>query len=641
MTQLLLASWWRPDWASVAVAVAVFLVLLVRRNAPPDLLFLGGMVAVTLLGIITPAQALEGFSNPAVLVIGALFVSAAGLRRTGVLDWVGHTLLGSARTENTALARLAATVVAISAFVINTPVVVMFLPVVVDWCRQRQISPSRLLIPLSYLTILGGVCTLIGTSTTLVVNGLLQTAHREQEIRVEQQAESGELSGEALSEERQRIASLRPLGLFEIGRVGLPCAIVGTIYLLLFSRRLLPNRMNLIEKLGEQRREYLVEMMVRPECRLIGQTVESAGLRHLPGLFLIEIDRGGDTITPVTPEDVIHPNDRLIFTGVVSTIVDLEKIPGLVPAADMTYEIDPKMGHRRHLTEAVISNSSPLVGRSVREVNFRQLYNAAVVAVHRNGRRLTNKVGDTNLQPGDTLLLQTRTEFVQTHRNNRDFYLVSAVEGAQPRRHDRAWVAALLFLFLILWMVAAGWLGEQPGLAALGSRPVAALAVAGLMVVARCVPIAAARTVIDLRVLLTIVGALGLGRALTESGAAHNIATALVDGVGASQPMLLLVIVYVVAMIFTEMVTNNAVAAMLLPLAVAVATTAGHDPRPFIMAIGLAASLTFLTPIGYQTNLIVMGPGGYRPLDYLRIGGPLAAIVATTAIVLIPVVWPF
>jgi len=636
-----LAEWVRPDWVSVAVAIAVFVVLMTRRNAPPDLLFLGGLVTVTLLGAITPAQALEGFSNPAVLIIGALFVAAAALRHTGVLDWVGHRLLGTAHTEGAALARLAATVVTGSAFIINTPVVVMFLPVVVDWCRRRRISPSRLLIPLSYLAILGGVCTLIGTSTTLVVNGLLETAHRDAVVDLDAAIKSGSLSESELDWQRRRTDALRTLGLFEIGRVGLPCAIVGTLYLLLFSRRLLPNRSELIEKLGEQRREYLLEMLVMPECRLIGQTVEAAGLRHLPGLFLIEIDRHGDTITPVTPDDVIHPHDRLIFTGVVSTIVDLEKIPGLVPAADMTYEVRPSVRQSRHLTEAVISNSSPLVGRTAREINFRRLYNAAVVAVHRNGQRLTNKVGDTRLQPGDTLLLQTRAEFTQSHRNNRDFYLVSAVEGSQPRRHDRAWVATLLFLLLVVWMVAAGWLKSISGLSGFGSRPVAAIAVAGLMIAARCVSIGEARSVIDMRVLLTIVGALGLGKALTESGAASSIATFLVNQVGAGQPMLLLIIVYLVATIFTEMITNNAVAAMLFPLAVAVASAARVDPRPFVMAIALAASLAFLTPIGYQTNLIVMGPGGYRPTDFLRIGGPLAALVAITSLLLIPQMWPF
>lgn len=615
-----------PDaWISLVVTVVVFATLLRRRNAPPDVLFLAGVVAVVLFGVITPRDAFEGFANTAVLTIGALFIVAEGLRSTGVLDWVGHKLLGRARTEGSALARLAMTVPAASAFMITTPIVAMLSPVVVDWCRQRSISPSRLLIPVSFLAILGGVCTLIGTSTTLVVNGLVGV-HRAQAVE----------NGVA----EDVLVGLRSMGFFEIGMVGLPCAIVGTIYMLLFARRLLPDRTELIEKLGEERREYLVEMLVQPECRLIGQTVEAAGLRHLPGLFLIEIDRDSDIITPVTPEDVIRKNDRLIFTGVVATIVDLEKIPGLVPAADRTYEFHPSQRQLRHLTEAVVSISSPLVGRTVREANFRQLYNAAVVAVHRNGERLTNKIGDIQLQPGDTLLLQTRTEFAQSFRNSRDFSLVSVVEGAEARRHDRVWIAAGLVAILVVWMTAVSWLPKEGPLAGIASYPVAAITIAGLMIATRCVQPAEARAAIDLRVLLTIVGALGLGRALTVSGAAERIAGGLVSIVG-DNPMLLLAMVYLVSMVFTEMVTNNGVVAMLIPISIAVAAAGHLSPRPFIMAVAIAASLSFITPIGYQANLMVMGPGGYRPSDYMKVGLPLALLMAITALLIIPNVWAF
>lgn len=615
-------------WISLLVTIAVFVVLQRRRNAPPDLLFLGALVFVTITGVIRPEQALRGFANPAVITVGALFVVATGLRTTGVLDWVGHRLLGTAQTEGSALRRLAVSALPASAFVNNTPVVVMMVPVVVDWCRRRSISPSRLLIPLSYLTILGGVCTLIGTSTTLIVNGLLINAYSD--------ARNDASPGAA-----EFAAALRPMHMFEIGYVGLPCAIVGMCVLLLLARRFLPNRTELIQRLGKHRREYLVEMLVMPECRLIGQSVEAAGLRHLPGLFLIEIDRDGDTITPVTPEDIIHANDRLIFTGIVETIVDLEKIPGLVPAADMTYEFQPSQRSRRHLTEAVVSNASPLIGTTIREANFRQLYNAAVVAVHRNGARLPSKIGDVRMQAGDTLLLQTRTEFVDNFRNSRDFYLVSGVEGSQARRHDRAWLAAALMGLLVLWLSASSWIDRLGPWAGFSSPAIAAVAVGGLMVLTRCVPIGEARTAIDLRVLLTIAGALGLGTALDQSGAARTIAHVLVGEFGSGNPFLLMVLIYILAAVFTELVTNNAVAAMLFPLAVATAAASGYSPRPFVMAVALGASLPFLTPVGYATNLLVMGPGGYRPVDYLRMGLPMALAVGVVAIFLIPRVWPF
>lgn len=613
------------QFVALAVAAGILVALQRRRGATVDLLFLGGLVIVTLAGVITPKQALVGFAEPAVLTIGALFAIAAGLRTTGVLDWLGNKLLGRAKDEFGALWRLAVTIVPASAFLLNTPLVAMMAPVVVDWCRRFKVSPSRLLIPVSYLTILGGVCTLIGTSTTLVVNGQLASSYPEH------------LAG----------TKAGPLTFFELGWAGVPCAVVGTLYMLLIARRLLPNHTELVEQLGEHRREYLLEMLVQPHCRLAGQTVEQAGLRQLPGLFLIEIDREGDIITPVTPHDAIHAGDRLIFTGVVTTIADLEKIPGLVPAADTTYEFEPRSQTRRQLTEAVLSRTSPVIGQTVREANFRQRYNAAIVAVHRNGVRLTNKIGNIALEPGDTLLLQTRSDFVDQFRHNRDFYLISQVGGSSARRHDRALIAAALFVLLIAWMAVSGLIPEASPLAGFTSRAVAALAVLTLMVATRCLTISEARSAVDLQVLITIAAAIGLGVALKESGAAGTVASALVGGITqlgiaeAWRPYVLLAVVYLLGMIFTEMITNIAVAVMLIHIAVGTATAATYDPRPFVIAITLSASLSFITPIGYQTNLMVMGPGGYRPRDFFRVGAPLALLTMITALLIIPQVWPF
>ncbi|HCK42511.1 MAG TPA: hypothetical protein DHW22_12875, partial [Planctomycetaceae bacterium] len=263
---------------ALAITACIFLAMLRRRSIPIDLLFLSGLVLVSLTGVLTPQQALAGFSNKALIMIGALFAASAGLRATGALDWLGNRLLGGAETAQSALIRLAATVVPASAFVLNTPLVAMLAPVVVDWCRRRSISPSRLLIPLSYLTILGGICTLIGTSTTLVINGKLNAMLDKGGYEPEIMARIGELS------------------FFEITTVGVPLALVGLGYMLLIAPKRLPDRTELIEQLGEQRRDYLVDMQVQPNCPLIGKTVQDAGLRNLPGLFLIEIDRQGETI---------------------------------------------------------------------------------------------------------------------------------------------------------------------------------------------------------------------------------------------------------------------------------------------------------------------------------------------------------
>ena len=618
-------------WIALGTTIAVFVLMQWRRSVSVDLLFLSGLVVVTITGVLETEQALAGFSSNAVVLIGALFAASAGLRTTGVLDWVGSRLLGRATTERGALWRLTA-VAPVSAFVLNTPLVAMAAPVVVDWCRQRNISPSRLLMPLSYLTILGGVCTLIGTSTTLVINGKLAGLASDHQKNPELAERIGELS------------------FFEITAIGVPMACIGIVYLLIFALRRLPDRTELIQQFDERRREYLVEMHVRDTCPLIGKSVQDAGLRHLPGLFLIEIVRGDETITPVTPRDVIHRGDHLVFTGVVTTIADLERIPGLVPAVDSSFESVPAARVRRQLTEAVLSRTSPLIGKTVRETDFRKRYNAAVVAVHRNGERLTNKVGNIRLESGDTLLLQTRNEFVEAYRNSREFYLVSSVGSTAVRRHDRALVAGAIFVGLILWLtVCSLW----PDLLPWGNlmdphiHAIVAIGAVLAMIITRCMTAAEARSAIDLHVLITIGAALGLGQALDRSGAAQWLAHALVDsvvvvGVGPLwKPYILLAVIYLVSQLFTETITNVAVASIMLTVAVSVAVVGDYDPRPFIVAVTMAASLSFVTPIGYQTNLMVMGPGGYRPGDYWKLGWPLALLMTVTAIVLIPLVFPF
>ncbi len=614
---------------SLLAVLGVFLVLQLRRSTPVELLFVAALVLVTLAGIVTPTEALSGFASGPVLLIGTLFAAAAGLRTTGALDWIGGLLLGSATTEKAALRRLAL-VAPISAVVLNTPLVAMLAPVVIDWCRKRNVSPSRLLLPLSYLTILGGVVTVIGTSTTLVCNAQLA-----------KEKASGIYSGAFLEQ-------IREIGLLEIGAAGAPLALLGIVYLLTIGPKLLPDRSDMVQDFGEHRREYLVELMVQPTCPLIGKTVEEAGLRQLPGLFLIEISRGEEVLTPVTPSDVIVSHDRMVFTGVVETIADLERIPGLVPAVDLTYEFRPAEQTQRQLTEAVLSRTSPLIGRTVREANFRGRYNAAIVAVHRGGERLGTKIGDIRLEAGDTLLLQARMSFVDAHRNNRDFYLVSQVGGSSARRHDRALVAGGLFLLLIVWLIATTLSGANPAAWLDGSiKPLAGLAVVIAMIVTRCLTTSQARSAVDLQVLITIAAAMGLGAALQQSGAANWLASQIVGGVSYLQspealfPWLLLAAVYLASMLLTETITNVAVATIMIPLSISIANVAGLSPRPFLMAVAIAASLSFATPIGYQTNLMVMGPGGYQPRDYLRVGGPLAILIAVAAIALIGGIWSF
>ena len=585
-------------WLTLAV-VAVAFITLARNWAPPDLIFVAAGAVLAAAGVITTDEAFAGFANSGMLTVACLFIVVAGLRETGMLDYIGHQVLGSARSETGALWRLGGVVMPMSAFLNNTPIVAMFLPVVVDWCRKNDVSPSKLLIPLSFLTILGGTCTLIGTSTNLVINGLMLDQ------------------------------GMRGFTLFEIGKAGLPYAIIGFVYLLTIGRRLLPDRKELIEQLGESQREYLVEMGVKPGCRLAGATVETAGLRRLPGLYLVEIEREGVAISPVGPDEVIRANDQLTFTGIVSSIIELEKIPGLEPIADGAASEGPKQQRQRRLVEAVISPSCPVIGKTIREADFRAVYGAAVIAVHRAGKRVEQKIGDIELMSGDTLLMQTGSHFARAHRHNPDFYLVSDVEDWRPIRRDRAKVSLAIFVALLLLMTS-------------GSIPIllASTLAAVAMIATGCLSTGEARRSIEWQVLITIAASFGIGSAIKNSGLATAMATTLVDGTSAWGPIAALAVFYFLGSVLTEVITNNAVAVLLFPFCIETARIYGVNPEPFLIALVLSASASFMTPIGYQTNMMVYGPGGYRFGDFFRVGMPLNVILWIIAIPLITYFWP-
>jgi di/tricarboxylate transporter len=598
---------WEP-WFTVAVLILVF-VALFKNWGPADGILMGGALLCGLVGIITPEQAFSGFVNQGTLTIAALFIVAAAMRDTGALAGIGDWVFGRAKTEQAGLIRMALPVSTLSAFFNNTPIVAMLMPVVNDWCKKHGISPSRMLLPLSFVAILGGTCTLIGTSTNLAINGLMLDTVRDRPELAE---------------------SLRPVELFEVAWVGVPFVVIGIAYMMFIGRHLLPSRRDLIQKVEESPREYLADMQIQEACRLIGQGIEEAGLRHLPGLFLMDISRGDVVISPVRPEEVMQEGDILTFTGVVNTMVDLERIPGLVPVADANYEVRAAERRGKNLTEAVISPRSPLIGKSIRDADFRATYSAAVIAVHRGGERMQGRIGDIVLRAGDTLLLQTGDRFARVHHNDPDFYLVSAVKGSWAVRHEKANVALALMVLLVVLMA---W----------PSLPVvyAAFVVAGLMVLTRCISPVAARKSIDWPTVLTIGAAFGLGHALDESGAAGSIASFFVERAGAYDPHLLLFLVYLLTSMFAAMVSSKAAAVLMFPISLAVALSVGIDPRPFMMATMFAAASSFATPLGYPTNMMVYGPGGYRFTDFVRVGLPLNAVLTVVAIVLIPMVWPF
>jgi len=583
-------------WIAVAVVTGVFVFLAIGRH-PPHQILLAGLAVLVVSGVLDPAAAFAGFGNTGLITVGVLFVVAGGLRQTGALAYVLQSALGRPKSATRAQARLVPPVVVGSAFLNNTPVVAMLVPVVMDWCRSVGIRPSKLLIPLSYAAILGGLCTLIGTSTNLVVDGLL------------------------------RAGGYEGLGLFDIAWVGVPCAIVGVAYLLLAGPRLLPERTIQLTR-PEDPRQYTVEMAVSPNGPLVGKSIEEAGLRHLPGLYLMEIHRRNQLLAMVGPAEILEPGDQLVFVGMVESVVDVQRIPGLEPASKQVFKLD---AHRaeRIFAEAVVSPNCPLVGQTIRAGRFRNRYDAVVIAVSRGGERVAGRIGDIELHAGDALLLEAVPSFVEQQRNSRDFYLVSRLDGEGPPTTGQAPIAIAILLGMVL-TVATGLLDMLQG----------AIVAAAAMILTRCCSQETAQKGVDWPLLVAIGATFGLGAALQETGAAEALADVLLAPAGDS-PMLALILVYGVTMLLTELVTNNAAAIIVFPIALSTAAQLGVDQMPFVVAVMIGASCGFATPLGYQTNLMVYGPGGYRLGDFLKMGVPMNLLMWAVTCTLAPMIWPF
>ncbi len=583
-------------WYTIGI-VALTLGAMIRGIAGPDLIMMAGLFALAAAGVLTPKETFQGFANEALWAVGVLFIVSAGLRGTGALEPLVERFFGRARSERSGLARMTPPLAALSAFLNNAPIVAMMTPTVIDWARRNGLSASKFLAPISYATILGSTTTLIGTSVNLTTAGLLLDA------------------------------GMEPMGFFELLPIGVGVSVIGLLYLVFVAPALLPDRKRPGEVVGETRREYTATMRVESHCPLVGQSVEEAGLRHLEGLFLVEIDRNGRIITPVSPDQPIQADDRLVFAGVVATIVELQRIRGLVPDSEDT---TPSDAARRRLVEAVVSSSSPLVNRTIRQANFRTVYDAAVVAVHRNGKRVPGKIGEIALDVGDTLLLQTSPDFFSAHRNSSDFYLVSEVGDHTEPRYDKAWIAVAI----LVAMVAAAAAEILP-------IAIAAPLAAGALIATRCISGTTARQAVDIPVLIVIGAGLGIALAMDQSGAARSIAHVMVASVGDMGPMTTLVVVYALTVLLAETLHHNAAVAIMFPIAVAAAHEVGADPRGFLMAITVGANLAFANPVTYQTHLIVYGPGGYRFMDFVKVGLPLDIVCAVATLLIVPRVWPF
>jgi di/tricarboxylate transporter len=555
-----------------------------------------GVLLLLIVGkVVKPEEAFSGFSNVGVLSIGLLFVVAGSIKSTGLLNRLNGMIYGKKRTGLTRkLFRLLFPVTLFSSFMNNTPVVAMLIPSVRAWARKNGFAASKFLLPLSYAAILGGMCTLIGTSTNLIVHGMLiQYGH----------------SG---------------FSFFEISNIGVPVALLGLGYVGLLGARWLPDRKEAIVDLGEHTREFVIELKVTENYAGLGKTVEDAGLRHLKGLFLFQIERDGRIITPARPDERIQKDDRLFFTGIPETIMELQREPGLQTIKDSSFDLKQFDSSKVNTFEVVVSPSSPLVGKNVRESNFRTHYDAVIIAIHRSGGRIRKKIGDIVLHPGDTLLLLAPVDFFARWYHSRDFYLVSTPTKVDSSPPLKKWITGLVLVGMIMAVV----LKIIPLIAAAGFAAI-------VLVLSKCITRSDAVSWIDWKVLVVIGAAFGIGIAIKNSGLATFLAEWIVSSGKQFGVLGVLSGVYLLTSIYNTIISSNATAALFFPVAMSAASAVGADARPFALAVAISAAASFASPISYQTNLMVYGPGGYKFKDYLKFGIPLQVLTGILAVALI------
>jgi di/tricarboxylate transporter len=583
-------------WITLLVLSALVAVLFTDR-APPAPSVLVATLTLLLAGVITPEQAFAGFSNEAPIIIASLLIVARAVDVAGIMQPIVARLFRGAQSSTGILARLLFPLAGISAFVNNTTLVAMTIPAVVDISARRGLPASRFLMPVSYAAILGGVVTAIGTSTNLTVSGLLTEA------------------------------GMRPLGLFEPTAVGLPVAAAGVVALILLAPRVLPDRDPVGGTLSEVGRDFTVSMRVLSGGEADGVSVSDAGLRRLKGVFLVEIERDGRSIAPVAPDEQLQGDDLLTFVGRVDDVVDLQRVRGLHSA--QARQIGSLAGSVHAFYEVVVGAGGDLVGQTLKQVDFRARYDAAVIAIHRAGHRIHAKLGDVPLRVGDTLLLLADPAFRRRWRDRPDFLVIAPLSGISPRQPRRAWLVAAVG---VLFVLATGS-GMVPILQA-------SIAAAMVVVVTRVLTLRQARDAVDLNIIVLIAAAFGLGAAVSSSGLAQILANGLVTAMSPIGPIGALAGIMIATILLTELVSHNAAAALMFPIGLAAAAGIGADPRPFVIAIMLGASLSFLSPLGYQTNLMVYGLGGYRFTDFARVGVPLNLVTITVSLILIPIMFP-
>ncbi len=571
----------------VLIVLSLTFALIYLEVLRPSVSFLLAVLIFTITGILDTEHVLAGFSNSSIAVIILLIVITAAIRKNYKIELIFDLVFKKAKTYRNFLIRMMAQVAILSAMINNTAVVALMTPYVYNYGRKNNIAPSKLLIPLSYATIMGGMLTLIGTSTTLVLNGFITEA------------------------------GLHEIRFNDLIFIGSAVTITGIAFIVFIGFKLLPNHTDTLQDFSKNKRNYLIETWLDKNSPLINQTVIEAGLRNLQGVYLVEIQRQGQMISPITPHEILQKDDVLFFAGDTTNIMDLinEQKGLILPEKASDYHQD-----KTEVIEAVVAGFSSIIGKTVKESNFRNRYDAAIIAIHRNGEKISGKIGDIEINPGDVLLLFTGKDFGNRVELYKDIYVINKVrEIAEPGR-KKYYAIGLILLGSIVLLITKG-LALFPSL----------LIIFTIMVGFGLISVQDIRRELDFNLIGILVFSLAIGQAMILSGAGVMVAEWLIGLLSPFGRTAILIGLILITNLLTSLIGNVGAVSITFPIALGIGQSMGIDPSPYFLGIAYAASAAFITPFSYQTNLLVYGPGGYNLKDFVRIGVPVTLIYLTVA----------